>query len=210
MVSKWNPSPTFNYWMSLWNTESNAAAVVDIYYSSHPNIRLNSSGGKGMGLFAIAPIEEGEIIWSADPITHPTGKVWTLDNLDQDLDWWWHWAYRCGENECFGPIRREDVDNEATYYQNHSCDPTTWWINPFTLVARKKINEGEEITYDYATSECDDYELALLDCECGTNLCRKKLSGNDFMLPELVERYGQHFQPYLIKRQQELGLRDPN
>lgn len=47
----------------------------DIYFSSHPNIRLQSCGIKGKGLFAIAPIEEGEEIWVADPDTHPTGKV---------------------------------------------------------------------------------------------------------------------------------------
>lgn len=47
----------------------------DIYFSSHPNIRLQSCGIKGKGLFAIAPIEEGEEIWVADPNTHPTGKV---------------------------------------------------------------------------------------------------------------------------------------
>lgn len=51
--------------------------VPDIYYSSHPNVRLQPSGGKGLGLFVFGgPIRCGEPIWWCDPATHPTGKVW--------------------------------------------------------------------------------------------------------------------------------------
>lgn len=63
----------------------------DIYYSSHPNIRLQSCGKKGKGLFAIAPIEEGEEIWVADPVTHPTGKVSYLHSY-----YFWHVVYLVG------------------------------------------------------------------------------------------------------------------
>jgi len=182
---------------------------IDIYYSSHPHIRLQECpGDKGKGLFAVAPIEEGEEVWAADPQSHPTGKVWRLpeDALNEDLEWLWHWAYRCGENECFGPRDRDDPLLEATYYQNHSCDPTTWWATPFVLVARRRIEAGEEITYDYATSECEDEELGLSYCECESPLCRKILRGEDYLNPDLIERYGSHFMPYLIQRQQLLGL----
>ena len=38
---------------------------------------------------------------------------------------------------------------------NHSCDPTCWFTDedPEVMVACRDIQEGEEITYDYATSE---------------------------------------------------------
>lgn len=62
------------------------------------------------------------------------------------------------------------------------------------------------IRYDYATSECDDYELGLEKCECESPLCRKILKGDDYLNPQLIERYGSHFMPYLIQRQQLLGL----
>jgi hypothetical protein len=60
--------------------------------------------------------------------------------------------------------------------------------------------------YDYATSECDDLELGMETCECGSACCRKVLKGADYLLPDLIEKYGSHFQPYLIRRQQARGL----
>ncbi|WP_432987337.1 SET domain-containing protein-lysine N-methyltransferase [Dactylosporangium sp. CA-233914] len=38
---------------------------------------------------------------------------------------------------------------------NHGCDPSLWWSGPYTLVARRDIAAGEELTNDYATSTAD-------------------------------------------------------
>jgi len=182
----------------------------DIYFSSHRNIRLQPSGEKGLGLFVFgAPIKAGEPVWWCDPETHPTGKVWNLQELEAlepDSDWFWHWAYRCGENLWLGPRDKDDPSKEATYYQNHSCDPSTWWSSPYILTARRDLEIGDEITYDYGTSECDEEELGMEHCLCGSALCRDQITGNDYLLPELAERYGPHFQPYLLERQHQLGL----
>lgn len=126
--------------------------------------------------------------------------------LEPDSDWFWHWAYRCGEDQWLGPSDKDDPSKEATYFQNHSCDPTTWWVSPFVLVTRRDLEPGDEITYDYATSECDEEELGMDHCLCGTPLCRDKITGQDYLLPDLIERYGSHFQPYLVERQHKAGL----
>jgi len=181
----------------------------DVYFSGHPNIRLQPSGEKGWGLFVCGgPIKAGEFVWWCDPVTHPTGKVWTASEIAKhpDPDWFFHFAYRCGEDGWLGPTDKDSAKREATYFQNHSCDPSTWWVSPFVLTARRDLQPGDEITYDYGTSECDEYEISIEKCLCGSPFCRTQITGEDYMLPALIERYGPHFQPYLLRRQHKLGL----
>jgi len=181
---------------------------IDIYYSSHRNIRLKpcENKAKGLGLFAIDRIVKGEVVWKhcVDPHGRQTARIYTKDEVEEiwkdDLDWFWHWAYRCGENSYLGPASKESPMQEATYYQNHSCDPSTWWENETTLVARRDLEPGDEITYDYGTSESNEEELGLVGCLCGSGNCRGEIRGNDHLRPELIERYGRHFQPYLRER----------
>jgi len=190
---------------------------IDIYYSSHPNIRLLpcENVAKGKGLFAIAKIKQGEVIWKhqPDPYGRITGRIYSKEEIEElwkdDLDWFWHWAYRCGEDKFLGPVTKDCPTHEATYFQNHSCDPSTWWIDEVTLTAKRDIEAGEEITFDYATSESNEDELGLVQCLCESGLCRGELRGDDYLRPELIERYGDHFQPYLRERIRKiLGSQD--
>jgi len=181
---------------------------IDIFYSSHPNVCLQpcENRAKGLGLFAKAPIKKGEVVWKhmSDPYGRMTGRIYTKEEVDKiwanDLDWFWHWAYRCGENAFLGPATKECPTLEATYYQNHSCDPSTWWEDETTLTARRDLEPGDEITYDYGTSESNEEELGLVGCLCGTPLCREEIRADDYLRPELIQRYGKHFQPYLRER----------
>lgn len=52
-----------------------------------------------------------------------------------------------------GPKSREVVARKRTFFENHSCDPTTWFVDDITMNARRDILPGEEITYDYSTTE---------------------------------------------------------
>jgi hypothetical protein len=66
------------------------------------------------------------------------------------------------------------------------------------LVARRDIEAGEEVTSDYATSTGIDYALT---CNCGAAICRGTITGDDWRLPELQQRYGEHWVPALLRRQ---------
>jgi len=131
-------------------------------------------------------------------------EMYTMEEVNElwsgHLEWFWHWAYRCGEDAFLGPVSLASPMQEATYFQNHSCDPSTWWEDEITLTARRDIFPGEEITYDYATSEANEDELGLVSCLCGSDLCRGEIRGDDHLKRELIERYGLHFQPYLRER----------
>jgi hypothetical protein len=85
---------------------------------------------------------------------------------------------------------------------NHSCDPNAGLRGQIVMVAMRDIEPGEEICFDYAMSDSSSYDE--FDCGCGTRLCRKRVTGADWMLPELWDRYEGHFSPYLERRIAEL------
>jgi hypothetical protein len=79
---------------------------------------------------------------------------------------------------------------------NHGCDPNLWWVGPYALATRRDIAAGEELTNDYATSTAAA-EFAMA-CRCGSALCRRTVTGDDWRLPELQRRYGDHWTPALL------------
>lgn len=87
---------------------------------------------------------------------------------------------------------------QDVHFANHSCDPNMWHADAFTVVARRDIAAGEEITIDYATHS--DAQGVLLECSCGSELCRGLITGTDWQVPELRERYGDHWAPVLLER----------
>lgn len=87
---------------------------------------------------------------------------------------------------------------EPADFINHSCDPNAGLNGQISLVALRDIAPGEEICFDYATTDGSPYDE--FECACGTSLCRGKVTGNDWCRPELWTRYAGHFSPYLQRR----------
>lgn len=166
-----------------------------------PRIEVRSSHIHTNGMFANAPIQPGEvvIIWG--------GKLFTLEDIQ---------AGRAAEHS-YTAIRRGiflghsiEQGNSTDDYMNHSCDPNIWMINETTWVARRNINPGDEVTGDFAMFWGDDGdERAMWECHCGSSLCRKVFTVDDWQLAELQERYGNHFAPYILEAQKALRPKLP-
>lgn len=63
----------------------------------------------------------------------------------------------------------------------------------------REIEKDEEITFDYAMTDGGDYDV--FDCECKTASCRRRVTGNDWRLTSLQQKYGaERFSPYLVRR----------
>jgi hypothetical protein len=90
---------------------------------------------------------------------------------------------------------------------NHCCEPNAGLRGQVTLVAMRDIEAGEEICYDYAMSDGSPYDG--FDCLCGRAGCRGRVSGDDWMLDALWERYRGHFSPYLQARIDALATARP-
>lgn len=87
----------------------------------------------------------------------------------------------------------EDADHVT-----HSCEPNCGMRGSNVLVAMRDIAAGEWLTFDYGTCDGSDYHE--FECVCGAASCRGKITGNDWMLPELQLRLRGWFSPYLAAR----------
>lgn len=151
------------------------------------------TGGKAV--YARDALEAGELIavWS--------GRIVGADELD----------------ELPPEIRRHTVQVEERLYLaslspdeppdfiNHSCEPNAGLDGQVAIVALHRIQSGEEVTIDYAM--CDGSSYDEFECECGSTLCRGRVTGEDWRNPTLWERYAGHFSPYLERRIRALKRR---
>ncbi len=91
---------------------------------------------------------------------------------------------------------------DVVEYFNHSCNPNIGILGNNVFIAIKDIKEGEELRYDYAMSDTTDSDMRWI-CECESNLCRKRITPEDWRLPELQERYGIFFSRYILEKIRE-------
>jgi uncharacterized protein len=146
----------------------------------------------GHGVFA------REAISSGDLITVWGGVVVTEDKLSELPEEKATHGIQVEEKVYLIPLGDEDPADMF----NHSCNPNVGLCGQITLVAMRDIAEGEEVCFDYAMSDSSDYDE--FECHCGTPHCRKKITGNDWKLPELQRRYKGFFSPYLARRIERL------
>jgi len=161
----------------------------------HEAIILKESGIEGKGLFATADIKAAEVTWRQDP-NQPRYHIDAIRRWPKEKqEKFFRLAYEVGENWYHGPLADSEFD--PADYMNHSCDPNTWFINDATMVARRDIKKGEEVTYDYATSEIA--ANFVLPCNCGASDCRQIVHGSDYRLNESMrEKYGKHVMAYML------------
>ena len=163
-----------------------------------PNVEIRESPLGGKGMFAKEPIHEGETVirWGGTPKNVFTeeeiraGKARKSSSIAIEED-----IYLAGE---------ANVPTEDTDLLNHSCDPNLWLKDAVTLTARRDIETGEELTADYALWQSDEDWVAGWECKCGTSVCRKKITGQDWRLPGVQKRYKGHFSPFLNRKIEQL------
>ncbi len=109
------------------------------------------------------------------------------------------------EDFSFCPANERELELMPQCLINHSCAPNLGFVDTVRLVAIRDIAAGEELTYDYAfilyRHPENDFEFRM-DCRCGApeGICRKRITVDDWKRPELHERYGEWFQPFLKRR----------
>ena len=75
-----------------------------------------------------------------------------------------------------------------------------WLQEEVTMIARRAIAAGEELTLDYALTTVEpDWQLDQ-PCQCGTPACRHIIRGTDWQLPDVQQRYQGHFAPFINER----------
>ena len=152
-----------------------------------PKIEVRHGTLEGRGVVAVADIAKDEII------AIKVGHVVTRDEIDSITEAAGDLALQIDDEFYIAPRSRDEI-HDMSVFINHSCDPNVGFRGQVVYVAMRDIPAGEELCHDYAMERSDDYSL---DCHCGSPLCRGKVTGQDWKLPDLQRRYGGYFSIYL-------------
>lgn len=136
----------------------------------------------GKGLVAAALIAAGEVVSRLEPFQPQYAIVDVMAMNPEEVDHILHIAY---QNSATTLVAEQGAER----YMNHSCDPNTWWSDDNTMVARRDIHPGEEITYDYATT--DIAITFVMTCHCGAANCRTRVTNLDHLNPDWQRQYGE-------------------
>ena len=161
----------------------------------HPDVGVSRSPIEGLGLFASAPLRAGEVV------ARLGGTVVDEEELRRLLN-------ERAVDPALPYIDTISLDGDNRHlvlpsgnlvrFGNHSCDPNLWWLDSLTLGARRDIGAGEEVTTDYATSTAiSDFRMT---CSCGSENCRRVITGEDWKLETLRTAYGAHWTAALLVR----------
>ena len=161
---------------------------VDVRNYLSPLAEARKTASKGYGSFAITPISMGTIVatFGGTIMTRINFETRPLEQRGRSI--------QIDVNQfVLGPESRESGDSI-----NHSCLPNCGMRNATQLIAMGPIAVGEELTYDYAMSDTSDYDE--FECACGSDRCRRQITGDDWQLPELQSRYQNMFSPYVQRK----------
>ena len=155
----------------------------------HSDVQKRKSPVEGFGLIATAHLPRGTVVWTAGghdqqlAVTHKQ-----LRRLPKRVH---HLAYRIRDHYvlCF----------DGSQFTNHSCDPNLVWADDDTMIAARDIEPGEEVTFDYGTSEIHLWWRPKWRCRCGGAHCRGVLTGRDCLDPAFQERYRGHLPSWVLE-----------
>lgn len=155
----------------------------------NPALVVGNAGRKGLGVFTSMLVKKDDLLIVFGGRVLSTSQLALLpDHLDM--------AIQIEEEHFYVPV---DLDNLGVAERiNHSCNPNAGFNNQISVVAMRDIKAGEEISIDYAT--CDARPEIKLKCQCGAGNCRKYITGNDWLLPEVQGELISYYQPFLQRR----------
>ena len=157
----------------------------------HPalTVRVDSALG-GQGIFTtkqlpqdtVLAILRGHVMRVEDEPVFPGGR--------RDL------AVQLHDEFVLGAKFAEELEDADCF--NHSCNPNAGIHGQIFVVALRDILPREQVCFDYAmVLNLPAYRM---DCLCGAPNCRKVVTGEDWKLPELQQRYDGYFQWYLQEK----------
>ena len=155
----------------------------------HADVRVRGSVIEGQGLFAARPLPAGVTV------ARLGGRLVTSRQLHLLLAQAIEYVDTIGLDEDAHLVL---PPNQPIHYGNHSCDPTLWHTDAYTLVTRRAVAAGEELTVDYATQTTEP--AFRMSCRCGTALCRTVVSGTDWQETAWADRYRGHVVPAVARR----------
>lgn len=142
----------------------------------------------GRGVFAEHPIEAGEVVavWGGRIVDRATAEA-----IPPELR---RYVVQVEDEQFLAPLEPTD----AAELVNHCCQPTCGLSGQIALVALRRLMPGEEITFDYATT--DSSAFLEFPVSCAKTPCRQRVCSDDWRRPDVQAMNCGHFSPYLQRR----------
>lgn len=154
----------------------------------YPKVLIKSVDDvRGLGIFAAEEIARSQLVWEFTDPVYNLEEVQQWD--DERLKLFKHYGFQCGEDSYSLPF---GVSREM----NHCCDPSLHWNGSYKLISRRKIKVGEELNYDYASSEI--FLPIDISCSCGADNCRGQITHLDYLDQKWQQQYGSNLPPHVI------------
>jgi len=145
-------------------------------------LRIGDAGNKGKGVFAARRIEIGELVWDY------LGEEKWVKEIPKRL---WRYCFQVDYDRYVVPEK-----GSAGWFMNHSCEPNCVIMGRTRIVALRRIEPGEEVTFDYSTNV--GWAGFSMRCRCGTKGCRKVVRSYAFLSDELKGHYGACVSAFLL------------
>lgn len=159
------------------------------YLSPKCATKLQDSQIHRNGVFATAPIKQGELvaIWG--------GYIMTTEEFERLPKEIFDYQYPVSVYHGFliGPKLIEHLKDDCEMF-NHNCDANAGVKGQIVLLARRDIQPGEEVCFDYETTESGGMHM---ECLCGSHKCRKLITGEAWRDPEFQKAYRGYFSWYI-------------
>ena len=159
-----------------------------------PRQEFRASPIHGIGSFARAPIKQGEVVEIIGGVVMTEieflGFVQTVSHF---------YAIQIDEQRHLVELP-EVTAQRAGGSLNHSCDSNLWMADEVTLVTRRDIMTGEELTVDYALFSGMADVVLEHTCRCGSAACRHMVTSSDWKVAEVQQRYYPYFSPFINRR----------
>lgn len=150
-------------------------------------VEIRDNGLNGQGVLAKEKIEKDEIVFIKGGHILKRNEIFSSGVIN---------SYFPISDDCFlGATNKKEEDIKL--YENHSCNPNVGLRGEITFVAIRDINKDEELTTDYAFIDNEDYKF---DCTCGLKNCRKIVTGYDWKIKGLQDKYYNYFAQYLKEK----------
>jgi uncharacterized protein len=158
------------------------------YRSPKTAVRPSRIGGRG--LFADAPIAEGEIVCVKGGHLLTRTEFASFKTVANEAE------LQIAADLFLAPAIEAEFEG-LMMFLNHSCEPNVGIQGQIVFVAMRAVAAGEELTLDYATIERPSEPMS---CRCGAKDCRRMITGQDWRKPDLQRKYGHFFSWYLLER----------
>jgi hypothetical protein len=158
-----------------------------------PKAEVRQSPIAGEGVFAREEIPEGELValWAGSAVTYAEVQA-----LRPELNHLWVQVWF---DLFLTPTRVDEI--EPADLVNHSCEPNCGVLGSVAVVARRAIQAGEELTFDYGTTETVGLRMA---CRCGAPSCRGVVTSDDWRDETFRERNREYISTYIWRLVQAL------